>query len=112
MGSFVARTILCVIFGFFIYEILRESNKFFGSTLNPYLAIVPGALLFVLQEAAVRKWRANKKTVPINTKFNRIFYIMSWILFASLFLIVFTLWAGLIYKQLISGYSDYSTTIR
>jgi hypothetical protein len=112
MGSFVARAILCLIFGFFIYEIIRESNRFFGSTLNPYLAIVPGVLLLVLQEAGVRKWRANQKTVPMNTKINRIFYIMSWILLASLFLIVFTLWAGLIYKQIISEYSDYSTTIR
>ena len=112
MGSFVARAILCMIFGFFIYEILSEFNKLFGPSLNPYVAIVPAVLVFVLQEVVLRKWKAKKKAVRIKTQFDKIFYVMCWILVTSLFLIAFSLWAGLIYKQIISEYSAYSTTIQ
>ena len=41
MVSLVARAVLYLIFGFFIYEIINEYNKLFGLSLNPSFGIVP-----------------------------------------------------------------------
>ena len=66
MVSLVVRAILCLIFGFFIYETINEFNKLSGLSLNPYLAIVPSVLAYVVQEFVIKKLRANEKAVPIN----------------------------------------------
>ena len=59
MGSFVARAVVYLIFGFFIYEIINEFNKLFGLSLNPYFAIVPAVLVYVVQEFVIKKLKAN-----------------------------------------------------
>lgn len=114
--TFVARAILCLIFGFFIYETIHEFNKLSGLSLNPYFAIVPTVFLYVFQEFVIRKWRANEKAVPITKaikpKFDKVFYVIAWILLASFFLGIFVIWAGMIYKQITYEYSDYTTTLR
>ena len=116
MASFVARAILCLIFGFFIYETINEFNKLFGLSLNPYLAIVPAGLVYVFQEFVIKKWRANEEAEPIDKlkepKIAKVFYFIAWILVASFFLGILVVWAGVIYKQIICEYSDYTTTVR
>jgi len=102
MGSFFARAILCLIFGFFIYEIINEFNKLFGLSLNPYFAIVPAVLVCVFHEFAIKKLKANEKALSINKpmkpKFDKVFYFIAWILLAIFFLVILVIWAGLIYK--------------
>ena len=116
MVSLVARAILCLIFGFFIYEIINEFNRLSVLSLNPYFAIVPTVLVYVSQEFVIKKWRAYEKAVPINKpmepKTDKVFYFLAWILVASFFLGILVVWAGVIYKQRICEYSDYTTTIR
>jgi hypothetical protein len=87
--AFVARAVLCMIFGFFIHETITEFNKLCGLSLNPYFAIFPTLLLYVFQEVVIRKWRANEKAIPINKpikqKFDKVFYLIAWIIVASFF---------------------------
>ena len=116
MGSFVGRAILCLIFGFFIYETINEFNKLLGLSLNPYFAIVPAVLVYVFQEFVIKILRANEEAVlinkPMEPRIDKVFYFMAWILVVSFFLGIFVFWAGVIYKQIICDYSDYTTTVR
>ena len=105
MASLVARAILCLIFGFFIYETIKEFNKLSGLSLNPYFAIVPAVLVCVFQEFVVKRLRASEEAVPISKPMepiaDKFFYFIAWILFASFFLGILVVWAGMIYKQII-----------
>ncbi len=61
MAPLAARAIIGLIFGFFIFETISESNKLFGLSLTPYLAfaIVPAVLVYVFKEYVIRyalKW--------------------------------------------------------
>ena len=109
MAPFIARAILCLIFGFFIYETINKFNKLFGLSLNPYIAIVPTVLVYVVQEFVIKKLRAHDKAVPINKPIapiiDKAFYIIGWILVASFFLGILAVWAGAIYIQIIKGMS-------
>jgi len=115
MAPFAARAILCLIFGFFIYETINEFNKLFALSLNPCFAIVAAVLVYVLQEFII-KLRAYEKASPIakpmQKRIDKVFYLLAWVLLSIFFLGIFILWAGMIYKQSIRGYSDYTTTIR
>ena len=116
MGSFVARAIVCLIFGFFIYEIINEFSKLFGLSLNPYFAIVPAGLVYVVQEFVIKKLKANEKALSINKpmkpKFDKVFYFIALILIALFVLVILAVWAGLICKQMIYDYADYTKTLR
>jgi hypothetical protein len=116
MGSFVGRAILCLIFGFSIYETINEFNKLFDLSLNPFFAIVPAVLVYVFQEFVIKKLRASEEAVPIykpmETKIDKVFYFMVWILVVSFILGILVVWAGVIYKQITCDYSDYTTTVR
>ena len=65
MAYGVARAILFVIFGFFIYETINEFNKLSDLSLNLYFAFVPTILVYVFQEFLIRKMRANEKAAQI-----------------------------------------------
>jgi hypothetical protein len=112
--TIVAKALLCSVFAFFIYEIINQFNKLFNLALNPYFAIAPAILLYVFQEFALKKLRAHERVVSTNQhikpKFDKVFYVIAWILVASAIIFVFVLWAGLVYKQTTNEYSDYSTT--
>lgn len=107
MGSFVARLILWLIFGFLIYESINEVNKLFGLSLNPYFSIIPTVLVCVFQEFMIKKWTVNEKAVPsiksIESKIDKVFYVIVWIIVGSLFLVILIVWAGVIYKEIIKG---------
>ncbi len=116
MAPFAARAIISLIFGFLIYEAINEYNKIFGLSLNPYLAIVPAVLIYLLQEFVINKSLANEKVVPINkpmnTRIDKVWYFFTWVLLAIFFIVALVFWAGAIYKLSIRGYSDYTTTVR
>ena len=105
MASFVTRAILCLIFGFLIYEAINEFNKLFGLRLNPYLAIVPAVLVYVSQEFVIKKLRAYEKaspiTKPMEKRIDKVIYLLAWVLLACFFIVILVVWAGVIYKQMI-----------
>ena len=109
MASLVSMALLFVIFGFFIYEIINEFNKLCGLSLNPYFAIVPAVLVYVVHQSVIKKLRGIEKAVPIDKPIapiiDKVFYIIGWILVASFFLGILAVWAGVIYKQIIKGMS-------
>jgi hypothetical protein len=105
MASFVARAILCLIFGFFIYETIDEFNKIFGLSLNPYFAIVPAVLVYASQEFVIKRWKSNEKAVainkPVEPRIDKVFYVIAWLLLAIFLFVTFAVWAGVIYKAII-----------
>ena len=107
MASLVARALLCLIFGFFIYETINQFNKLFGLFLNPHFAIVPAVLVFVIQEFLIKRLRVNEKAVPIHKptqpRTDKLFYFIAWILLAIFFLVILVVWAGVIYKEIITN---------
>ena len=107
MVSLVARAVVCLIFGFFIYETINEFNKLSGLSLNPYFAIVPAVLVYLVQEFVIKKLRANEKAVPIDkpseAKIDKVFYFIAWILVAIFFLAMLVVWGGVIYKEIITN---------
>ena len=78
MASFIARAILWFIFAFILFDTIKEFNKLFASSLNPYYAIVPAIIFYVFQEFVVKKWTENEKAVsankPIGPKMNKVYY--------------------------------------
>ena len=116
MGSLVARILIWLIPGWVIFESIREFNKLFGLSLNPYLAIVPTALGYVFLEIAIRKEKVDEKALPqhkvLNPKLNKLLYFIAWILFATLLLAILVLWAGAIYKQIVTSYDSYNAPMK
>ena len=107
MGSFIARILLCLILGWIMYETISKFSKLFALSLNPYLGIAPGALLFILQEYAIRKWMIRDESVSANKsigpKGHRIFSVLTWSLVICLLLSIMIVWLGVIYKQIVGG---------
>jgi hypothetical protein len=107
MVSLVARAVVYLIFGFFIYEIIREVNKLFGLSLNPSFAILPAGFIYVVQEVMIRKLKGKEKGLLRNnakkSSFDRVFYIITWILILFFFLLILAVWVGLVYKQTIES---------
>ena len=105
MGFSVARGLLYLIFGFFIYETINEYNKLFSLSLNPYFAIVPASLLYAFQEFAINRGGANEgaePTVkPLAPKLDKVLCFIAWVLVGSLVLGILLVWAGVIYKEII-----------
>lgn len=116
MASFIARAVLCLIFGFFIYETINEFNKLSGRFLNPHFAIVPAVLVFLFQEWIIKKRKPDGKTglfrEPPRPSIDKIFYLLAWIFMAGFFASIVLVWAGAVYKQTVREYKDYTTTIR
>lgn len=104
MGSFLARIVFYLIFGFIIYDTIREFNKLFSLALNPYMAIIPAVLIYTLQELLIKGWRAKNKEIPMNNptepKVYQVFYFMAWILATGFFFGLLFIWAGAVYKQI------------
>jgi hypothetical protein len=107
MVSPVARAVVYLIFGVFMYEIIRAGNKLFGLSLNPSFAILPVGFIYVVQEVVIRKLKAKEKGLFLNnaekSSFDRVFYGITWILILFFFLIILSVWGGLVYKQIIES---------
>ena len=104
MAPFIARAILCFIFGYFLFYTTREFNKLFALSINPYFAIIPAVLVYGLQEFMLKKWKTREDVVSTNaaieSKFSKVFFVLAWILIVSLFLCIVIVWAGVIYKEI------------
>ena len=104
MASFIARAILWLIFAFFLFETVKEFNKLFSLSINPYLAIIPVVLMYGFQEFMVKKKKAYGETESTNNiieaRFGRVFYVMSGIFVIVFLLFIVLVWAGVIYKSI------------
>ena len=104
MAPFIARAILWFIFGFFLFYTIKEFNRLFALSINPYFAIIPAVLVYGFQEFMLRKWKTREEIVSTNAeieaKFSKVFYVLVWILIVSLFLCIVIVWAGVIYKEI------------
>ena len=104
MAPFIARAILWLILGYFLFATTKEFNRLFSLSIDPYFAIIPAVLLYGFQELMLKKGKAKEDVVSTNaaieSKFGKVFYVMAWILIASLFLCIVIVWAGVIYKEI------------
>lgn len=104
MAPFIARAILWFIFGYFLFYTTKEFNRLFTLSINPYFAIIPAVLVYGFQEFMLKKWKTGEDVVSpkaaVESKFGKVFYLLAWILIASLFLCIVIVWAGVIYKQI------------
>ena len=110
MAPFAARAVIGLIFGFFIYETINESNKLFGLSLSPCFAftIAPLVLAYVFQKYVIKKLRACEKTIAINKlmerRIDKLVYILAWIIVSILVIFSFAIWVGAIYKMSIKAH--------
>ena len=107
MAPYIARAILSIIFAFIIFDTIREFNRLFALSLNPYLAIIPAVVVYGFQEFMIKKWKADEGTAPTGkTKVSiirKILYSIICITVVSIFLGIIIVWAGVIYKAIIRG---------
>ena len=107
MVRYIARAILWFIFAFILFDTIKEFNRLFGLSLNPYSAIVPAVLIYVFQEFMLKRWKTHEKAAITGNSIQsitiKIFYVMVWIMVASLFLGIIIVWAAVIYKNIITG---------
>jgi heme/copper-type cytochrome/quinol oxidase subunit 2 len=105
MAPFIARAILWLIFAIILFDIIKESNRLFDLSINPYFAIVPAVLNFLFGEYIFKKWKFNQKA-KINKSaeswIEKILVFIGFILIGSLILFVFIVWALQIYSQIVS----------
>jgi hypothetical protein len=101
MVSFIAGAFLWFIIAIILFDSIKEFNKLFNLSLNPYLAIVPALLSFLFQEYVIKKWKFNQEAQSIKTaesRIEKIFFFISCIIVGSLFLCVLFVWALVIFK--------------
>ena len=107
MTPYIARAILSIIFAFILFDTVREFNRLFALSLNPYWAIIPAVVVYGFQELMIKKWKAEVGAVPTGkTKVSiirKILYVVIWITIVSIFLGIIIVWAGVIYKAIIRG---------
>ncbi len=107
MARYIARAILWFIFAFILFDTIKEFNRLFDLSLNPYSAIIPAVLIYVFQEFMLKRWKTYENAVitgkSINSIIIKIFYVVVWILVVSLFLGILIVWAAVIYKNIITG---------
>ncbi|MBW2201807.1 MAG: hypothetical protein JRF71_13395 [Deltaproteobacteria bacterium] len=110
MAPFAARAIIGLIFGFLIYETIKESNKIFGLSLTPYLAfaIVPAVVVYIFQESVIKKLRAYEKAIAITKlmekRIDKVIYLLAWVFLSILVIFSFVIWAGTIFKLSIQAH--------
>ena len=107
MVAYIARAILWFIFAFIVFDTIKEFNRLFALSLNPYWAIVPAAIVYGFQEFMIKKWNANESAVATSkTKIStirKILYAIVWTSVACIFLGIIVVWVGVIYKAIIRG---------
>ena len=106
MAPFIARAVLWLIFTVILFDTIKEFNKLFQQSLNPYLAIVPAILNFMFGEYMLKKWKFNQKThgnKSTETRIDKMLIFIGCILAGSLILGVLIVWALVIYKASIKG---------
>ena len=104
MATFIARAILWLIIGYFLFYTTKEFNRLFALSINPYFAIIPAVIVSGFQEVMLKRGRAKEEVVSnnatIESKFRKVFPVIAWILIVSLFLCIVIVWVGVIYKEI------------
>ncbi len=107
MAAYIARAILWFIFAFILFDTIKEFNRLFALSLNPYLAIVPAVLIYVFQEFMLKRWKTYENAVltgrSVKSIIIKIFYVIVWIMVVGIFLGILIVWAAVIYKNIITG---------
>ena len=107
MAPYIARAILSIIFAFILFDTIREFNRLFALSLNPYWAIIPAVIVYGFQEFMIKKWKADEGAVPTGkakvSAIRKILYVIIWISVVGIFLGIIIVWAGVIYKAIIRG---------
>jgi hypothetical protein len=107
MAPYIARAILSIIFAFILFDTIREFNRLFALSINPYWTIIPAVFVYGFQEFMIKKWKAEESVVPTGkTKVSIIRKILSvsvWITVVSIFFGIIIVWSGVIYKAIIRG---------
>ena len=101
MASFIGRAILWFIVGFILFDIIREFNRLFNQSLNPYYAIIPTVLNYIFQEYLIKKWEVHRDGP--SKRFDKIMIFIGWIIVGSFCLCVLIVWALVIYKASMQG---------
>ena len=106
MVSLFARAILWFLLAFFLYETVNEFNRLFGLSINPYLAVIPVAIVYGIQEMMIKKGALNGKEAAIASslgpKTGKVIAAIFWIFLTGLLLSVCIIWLAVIYKHIIS----------
>ena len=106
MAPFIARAILWLIFTIILFDTVKEFNKLFHQSLNPYFAVIPAVLNFLFGEYIFKKWKFNQE-VQINksteSRIDKLLIFIGFIIVGSLILCVLMVWALVIYKAAIKG---------
>ena len=106
MAPYIARAVLWLIVTIILFDTIKEFNKLFHQSLNPYFAIVPAILNFLFGEYIFQKWRFNQEN-QINKStesiIDKILILIGFIIVGSLIFCVLIVWALVIYKAAIKG---------
>jgi hypothetical protein len=106
MAPFIARAILWLIFSVILFDVIKESNKLFDLSINPYFAIVPAVFNFLFGEYIFRKWKFNQedqKKKITESRIDKILVIVGFILVGSLVFCVLIVWALVTYKNIMEN---------
>ena len=106
MAPFIARAILWLIFTIILFDTIKEFNKLFYHSLNPYFAIVPAVFNFLFGEYIFKKWKFNQEVQTnksTESRIDKILILIGFIIVGSLILCVLIVWALVIYKAAIKG---------
>lgn len=106
MVPFIARAFLWLIFAIIIFDVIKESNKLFDLSINPYFAIVPAVLNFLFGEYIFKKWKFNQEAqrrVSTASRTEKIILFIGCIIVGSLILCVLIVWALVIYKNIVEN---------
>lgn len=90
MAPFIARAFLWLIFSIILIDVIKESNKLFDLSVNPYFAIVLAVFNFLFGEYIFRKWKFNQKDQRkkmTESRIDKILVIVGFILIGSLFFV-------------------------
>jgi hypothetical protein len=108
MGSFIARAVLWLVFGFFLTDIINEF-KAFDMPVPLYAVMGSVMLLFGLQEALLKRLKI-KRRFEADAEFEestlfKFFYIAMWIFVVCLVISIPIVWWGAIKKAITEGNS-------
>ena len=106
MAPFIARAALWLIVTIILFDTIKEFNKLFHQSLNPYFAIVPAILNFLFGEYIFKKWKFNKEiqiSKSTESRFDKILIFIGLMIVGSLVFCVLIVWALVIYKAAIKG---------
>ena len=106
MAPFIARAILWLIVTIILFDTIKEFNKLFHQSLNPYFAIVPAVLNFLFGEYIFKKWKfkqENQTNKSTESRIDKTLVFIGFIIVGSLVLCILVVWALVIYKAAIKG---------